>query len=384
MARLPLEVLACAGQFLAGLMSPACGGRRDAAEHPAGAGTSPIHLSFDLILRKYQCRETGWSAAGKTRRGRAPGDVECRIVELRHIRYFLAVAEQLNFREAAQQLHIAQPPLSRQIQQLEADLGVKLFVRDKRHVELTRAGQAFLEEARKLLVRAAHAVAAARRPEGGSTATVKVGIASGLGGTVSQVVFEFRQRSPAIEIECHDIFSSFQNDALHSHEIDVGFLRPPIDRVALDCELLYEEGFVVVVPKSHRLAKRRTVRMRDIADEPLIVFSRNYSNSLYDKILGLYSRRGLTPRLMFMNVEPHDEAGAIMVASGKAIFMGAGAFVNRSQSGIELASVPLKEPEAKIEVYAAWRKDENSPGVGKFLDCVRSTLRHRKPGSRVA
>jgi len=161
-------------------------------------------------------------------------------------------------------------------------------------------------------------------------------------------------------------------------------LRPPIDQEALNCELLYEEEFVVVLSKSHRLAKRKALRMRDIADEPLIVFGRNYSNTLYDKILGLYGRHGLTPRLITLAMEPHDEAGAITVASGRAIFVGAGAFVNRSQVGIELASIPLKEPEARIEVYAAWRKDEDSSAVGEFLDCVRSTLRPKKPGPRQA
>src|SRR5262249_28581304 len=153
------------------------------------------------------------------------------------------------------------------------------------------------------------------------------------------------------------VFSGFQSDALCRGEIDIGFMRPPIDQVALDCELLYEEGFVVIMPKFHRLAKRKAVRMHDIANEPLLVFSRNFSNSLYDKILALYSRHGLTPQLITTNMEPHDEAGAITVASGKAIFVGAGAFVNRSLAGIELVSVPLDEPEAKIEVYAAWRKD---------------------------
>ena len=295
-------------------------------------------------------------------------------MELRHIRYFIAVAEYLNFRKAAQRLHIAQPPLSRQIRQLEETLGVELFVRDKRRVELTKAGHAFLEEARKLMVQAGHAVEAARHAHRGDTGIVKVGIASGLGGVVSQVVFEFRKRWPGTEVECRDIFSNFQNDSLCKRDIDVGFLRPPLDRVALDCELLYEEDFVVILPKSHRLAKRRALRMHDIADEPLIIFDRTFSSGLYDKILGLYSRHGLTPRLIPTHVEAHEEAGAIMVASGKAIFMGAGAIVNRTVAGIQLASVRLNEPEAKIEVYAAWRKDEASPAVNGFLDCVRATL----------
>jgi DNA-binding transcriptional LysR family regulator len=275
----------------------------------------------------------------KTRPLALATDVQCLPVELRHIRYFIAVAEYLSFRTAAQRLHIAQPPLSRQIRQLEEDLRVELFARDKRHVELTKAGHAFLEEARKLMVQVGHAVETARIAQRGDLGIIRVGIASGLGGVVSQIFFEFRKRWPAIEVECRDIFSSFQSQALRKHEIDVGFLRPPLDQMALDCELLYEEEFVVILPKSHRLAKRRTLRIHDIEDEPLIIFDRNFSSGLYDKILSLYSRHGLTPRLIPTHIEAHEEAGAIMVASGKAIFMGAGAIVNRSVAGIELASL---------------------------------------------
>ena len=300
--------------------------------------------------------------------------MECGLIELRHVRYFLAVAESLNFSKAAHQLHIAQPPLSRQIRQLEEQLGVDLFTRDRHRVELTKAGRAFLQEARKLMVQMGHTIQAARQAQRGDAGIIRVGIASGLGGIVSQVVFEFRKRSPAIEVECRDIFSNFQSDALRKREIDVGFLRPPLDQTALDCELLYQEEFIVILSKFHPLAKRRSLRMRDVADQPLVLFDRNYSSGLYDKILGLYSRQGLTPRLIHTHVEAHEEAGAITVASGKAIFIGAGAIVNRSVAGIELASVHLNEPEAKIEVYAAWRQDETSSIVGGFLDCVRATF----------
>jgi DNA-binding transcriptional LysR family regulator len=296
-------------------------------------------------------------------------------VELRHVRYFIAVAEHLNFTKAAEQLHIAQPPLSRQIRQLEDDLGVVLLVRNKRRVELTKAGHAFLEQARKLIVQAGHATEAARHAQKGESGIVRIGLASGLGGVVSRVVFEHRRLRPAIDIECRDIFSSFQNEALCKGEIDAGFLRPPVDQMNLECELLFEEEFVVVLPKTHRLAKRRFLRLKEVADEPLIIFDRSFSSGLYDKILGLYSKRGLTPHLMVTHVEAHEEAGAIMVASGKGIFMGAGAIVNRTVSGLELVSVRLNEPDAKIEVYVAWRKEEDSPVILEFLDSVRRVFR---------
>jgi DNA-binding transcriptional LysR family regulator len=296
-------------------------------------------------------------------------------VELRHVRYFIAVAEHLNFRKAAEQLHITQPPLSRQIRQLEEDLGVALLVRNKQRVELTKAGHAFLEQARKLIVQAGRATEAARHAQKGESGIVRIGLASGLGAVVSKVVFEHRKRSPAVEIECKDIFSTLQNEALHKGEIDVGFLRPPVDQVNLECELLFEEEFVVVLPKTHRLAKRRILRLKEVADEPLIIFDRSFSTGLYDKILGLFSKQGFTPHLMVTHVEAHEEAGAVMIASGKGIFLGAGATVNRSVSGLELASVRLNEPDAKIEVYAAWRKGEESAVILDFLASVRRAFR---------
>jgi len=295
-------------------------------------------------------------------------------VELRHVRYFIAVAEYLSFRKAAQQLHIAQPPLSRQIRQLEEYLGVTLFIRDKRRVELTKAGQAFLEEAKKLIVQAGHAAEAARHAQEGESGIVRIGIASGLGGVVSKVIFDHRKRFPTIDIECKDIFSSFQPEALCKGEIDIGFLRPPVDQLNLDCELLFEEEFVVVLPRTHRLAHRKLLKLKDIADEPLIIFDRNLSSGLYDKILSLYSRHGLTPHLIMTRVEAHEEAGAIMVASGRAIFLGAGAIVSRSVSGLDLVSVKLDEPEARIEVYAAWRRNEKSAPILAFLHSMRRVL----------
>jgi len=297
-------------------------------------------------------------------------------VELRHIRYFLAVAEYLNFSKAAQELHIAQPPLSRQIRQLEDDLGVALFVRNKRRVVLTKAGRVFLDEARKLVVQAGHATEAARHAQKGESGFVRVGIASGLGGVVSRVVGDYFRHHPAVNVECKDVFSSNQSALLHKREIDVGFLRPPVDQVNLSCELLFEEEFTVVLPQKHPLARRKSVRLKEIADEPLIIFDRSFSSGLYDKILGLYSRQGLTPHFAVTHVEAHEEAGAIMVASGRDIYIGVGALVTRSVDGISLASVKLNEAEARIEVYMAWRRDEDSHAVLSFLNSTRRVFGH--------
>jgi DNA-binding transcriptional LysR family regulator len=296
-------------------------------------------------------------------------------VELRHVRYFIAVAECLNFSKAAQLLHIAQPPLSRQIRQLEEDLGVDLLLRNKRRVALTKEGQVFLEEARKLVVQAAYAMEAARRAQKAEPAIVRIGLPSRLGGVVSKAIFEHSKKFPAIDIESKNICSGLQNEALRNNEIDIGLLRPPIDLVHLDCELLFDEEFVVVLPRTHHLAKRKSLRLKDIADEPLIISDRRFSSWLYEKILGLYSKQGLTSHLTVADVESNEE-GASMVASGiaagKAVLLGAGVAPSRS---VDLVSVRLNEPEAKIELYLAWRKNEESTAVFSFLDSARRTFR---------
>jgi DNA-binding transcriptional LysR family regulator len=300
-----------------------------------------------------------------------PNRYKIRRVELRHVRYFIAVAECLNFSKAAQLLHIAQPPLSRQIRQLEEDLGVALFLRNKRRVVLTKEGQVFLDEAKKLIAQAGRAMEAARQAQNAESALVRIGIPSRLGGVISKAVIEHGKRFPAVDIECKDICSSLQNEALRKSEIDIGLFRPPIDQVHLDCELLVEEEFVVVLPRSHHLAKRKFLRLKDIAGEPLIIFDRSFSSWLYEKILGLYSKQGLASHLTVTHVESNEE-GAAMVASGKAILLRAGGVADHS---IGLVSVRLNEPEARIELYLAWRKNENSTAVFSFLDTARRTFR---------
>ena len=298
-------------------------------------------------------------------------------MEFRHVRYFLAVADSLNFSKAARQLHICQPPLSRQIRQLEDELGVELFARRKRRIELTYAGRIFLEEARKLAVQVEHAKEATQRARQGTSDILRIGMGAGLARALGSVIVEHHRRFRNIDIECKDMFSTPQNEALRTGEIDVGFLLPPVDQSCLSCELLFEEKFVVIMPKSHRLARRGTLKLQDIAGEPLILFDRKHSTGLYDKVLGLYASRGLLPLIAMTHVEAHEEAGAITLASGKGIFIGAGAVLRLSQSlaSLDLAMAQLDEPDAKIEVYMAWRNNEQCPAVLAFLDSVRRVVR---------
>jgi DNA-binding transcriptional LysR family regulator len=296
-------------------------------------------------------------------------------VEFRHLRYFIAVAELGNISKAAQQLHIAQPPLSRQIRQLEEEIGVELLLRNKRGVELTNAGVVFLARAQKLIAEADLASAEARNARNGISGVVRIGIASGLGGVARRVMDVHRRRFPAIEIQCKDVFSTPQNEALRKRDVDVGFMRPPVDAAELDSQPLFEEKFLVVLPRQHPLAKRHALRLRDVIAEPLIIFERRYSSGLYDAILELYRKRDLSPRLTITHTETHEEAGKVMVATGKGIFIGVGAMVNTSVLGVHLAAVPLNEPGAKFPVSIAWRKQETSLAVLEFVGSARKLFR---------
>ncbi len=266
---------------------------------------------------------------------------------------------------------MAQPPLSQQIHQLEEETGVQLFVRNKRRVELTNAGEVFLEEARKLLAQAEHAVDAARLAQRGETGLVKIGIASGLGEKVNQAVSEHLKRFPGTEIQCQDVVSTRQNEALRELKIDVGFLRPPIDLANLESKVLFEERFFVVLPREHPLAKRSELRLRDIANEPLLLFDRSVSSGVYDKGLELYRQAGIVPKVIATRTDPHEEAGIILVTSGKGIYLTVGAVVSHPVSGPKVSAVPLNEPGATIDVHVAWRKNEPSTAILAFVDSTR-------------
>jgi len=265
---------------------------------------------------------------------------------------------------------MAQPPLSRQIQQLEAELGAPLFLRDRRRVELTDAGRVLAEEARVLLNQAARAAEVVRLASKGKYGLVRVGIGSGLGSRVHRVLAFHSQRFPQVEVECQDIVSTRQNEALRERQIDVGFLRPPVDLSTLQSELLFEEQFQVFLSKCSPLAKKKKLKLRDLSNETLLLFDRNLSIGVYDKTLELYREAGISPRILFSPTAPYEEAGALLVAGGKGIYLGVGAIRQAASGRSEIAALPLDEPRAKVEVHVAWRKLETSGAVLEFLNSV--------------
>jgi len=293
-------------------------------------------------------------------------------MELRHLRYFLAVAEELNFTKAARRLAITQPLLSRQVRDLEREIGAQLFDRNSSRVFLTEAGSRFLSEARVVLQHAAQAVEAARQVHAGAAGTLRLGIAKGLGDVVSRIMSGYLRTFPAVEIDVKDIASGFQSEAFDDRKIDVGFMRPPIGNPQLRSRLLFQQRLSVVLRKTSPLAKRARIRLRDIAAENLLMIDRRISPGFDDKTLELYRDAGISPKVIPTETMPYDEAGAILVASGKGIYIAVGENPYYPSFADRLTARLLDEPTAVMPVHVVWRKNERARLVLEFVKCAEN------------
>jgi DNA-binding transcriptional LysR family regulator len=297
-------------------------------------------------------------------------------MELRQLRYFIAVAERLSYSKAAQELHVSISPLSRQIRQLEDEFDVRLFDRDRRRVALTDAGALFLQDAKLLISQTARVADRLRQAKKGEAGAARVGIALHLADKVSSMVVEHAKRYPAVDIQCDSIFSTLQNAALVEGKIDIGFLRPPVDTVRLNCEFLYEERLIAMMSRANPLAKRKMLRVKELANETLFLPDASVGGGLLKRTLELFAKAGVSPRISPLTADPlsHGEVHKVLLAANKGIFIIADEASTRAENGSVAVAVPLDDPDARIDVYVAWRKSEKSPTVLAILETARTVL----------
>jgi DNA-binding transcriptional LysR family regulator len=290
-------------------------------------------------------------------------------VDLRRFEYFVAVAEELHFGRAAERLHVAQPPLSRQIQRLEAEFGVRLFERDRHGVELTEAGAALLPEARCTLVAANRAREAARRAARGESGVLDVGFfASVAASMLPQLTRGYSADHPRVELRLHDMSSGEQLRALREGRIDVGLMMRPSAAPDLNVETIKVEPAVLVMPDDHPLAQSATVSLSDLEDESFALFPRESSPDLHDRLVTLCQRAGFTPRIA--QEATHMATIVSLVAAGVGVSVMPASI---SQMGrADVAYVPLADPSVHMWIAMAWKRGELPPALPAFLERIRA------------
>jgi DNA-binding transcriptional LysR family regulator len=290
-------------------------------------------------------------------------------VELRHLKYFCAVAEHQGFSRSARELHVSQSAISEQISDLEREVGIPLLIRGQQKTTLTLSGEIFLREAKRVLAAADHAIETARRAARGEIGTLTVGFFNGgTGADVPEIIKTFRRLHPDVRVSVADMVPGLQSTALTNGSLDVGFTRPletPFDQL-LHSELLYLDPLVAVFPRDHPRAGG-SLDLRTLAREQFVLVARESSPSLYGKILALCSEAGFSPRVV--STAPAWASVALLVEAGEGVAI----LPSNLQHGASknLAFCPLTNPGAAIGLTMAWSPQREGPVLKAFLNLVR-------------
>lgn len=282
-------------------------------------------------------------------------------IELRHLRYFIAVAEELHFGRAALLLNISQPPLSQQIQILEHEIGARLFARTNRSVQLTAAGQQFLQDARLVLQQVDQAADKAARLHRGDEGEIRIGFTSSAPfiTAVSDALFTFRQRFPAVHIQMQEINTRQQLAPIGDGRLDLGVMRNTLLPETLDHQLLLREPMYALVHRAHRLAGRPQIALSDLAQEPFVFFDPQVGTALYGEILGLLGRYDIQPNIAQEVGEAMTIIGLVSTGLGVSILPASFRRVRLS----DVVWIPLVEQDARSEVWLVWSRQREIPAV---------------------
>lgn len=300
-------------------------------------------------------------------------------MDLRHLRYFVTVAEERNIGRAANRLHISQPPLTRQIQQLEEELGVLLFTRTPRGMELTAAGEQLLTEARHIRALVEQATERTQRAGQGRLGRLDVAIfGSAILEVIPRLLERFCSAYPDVKVVLHSLNKHEQIEALRQRRINVGFNRMLAPLPDLASELVVTESLLLALSEGHPLAGEPTVSFRALAAHPLVLFPTGGRPSFIDKVVGLCQQAGFEPRIA-------QEVGDVVTAIA-LVARGFGAcLVTESTAVLSLPGVvyrPLTDlPEsARVDLSCIFRREDDAPALAAFLQVVREARQGRQAG----
>jgi DNA-binding transcriptional LysR family regulator len=289
-------------------------------------------------------------------------------MELRHLRYFTAVVKWKGYREASRRLHIAQPAISQAVRDLEEELALKLFSRAKRVAQLTPEGEVFHREALRTLAQAEAAVNAARRAATGQIGQLSLGfLGSATLAFLPELVRKYTTQFPAVRLTLQELTPVQQEAAFDKGEIDIGFTRALTieQNESFSSRCLYRDPLMAVLPRSRQIATKR-VRIADLAKESFILFHREGSPFLFDTITGVCKKAGFSPRVEF---EPNMMQTVLtLVEAEQGVAIAPACVGNLRSDGVQLYR--LQPDEVRVDLVAAWKKENQSVILGSFLDLV--------------
>lgn len=295
-------------------------------------------------------------------------------VELRHLRYFIAVADELHFGRAAERLGISQPPLSQQIRQLERDLGVQLLRRNNRRVDLTEAGRAFLVEARAVVERTREAIELVQRIAQGQTGELRIGFTAStpLSSRIPRTISAFRRARPDVHLQLEEMPTLQQIDALMDKRLHLGIVRPAPLPPMLEARALFSDPLVAVMPREHPLLARLPpggrLGLAALAGEPFVVFNRRAGTGIHDQIIALCIAANFSPHISQEAAEPSTIIG--LVSAGMGVSLLPASYEHINVEGV--AYVPLQEAGAESGIHMVQRRDEHSPLVEEFARMLQA------------
>ena len=302
-------------------------------------------------------------------------------MELRHLRYFTAVAEHLSFSEASRRIHVAQPSISQTVLDLEDELGVRLLFRDRRTVRLTAAGQTFRREALEVLRRNEQAVHLTKRASSGEIGQLRIGFfGSAVAAFLPALVQEYHRRFPDVELTLLELTNPQQLEAFDQGRLDIGFSRPlPAERSKeFHEELVYTDYLHLALPSGHpltqNLADDRTVSIKRLSAERFVLLARQAAPELYDEKLAFCRRAGnFSPQVV--NEPDRTSTVLLLVESGIGVSIVAGCVRHLVRAGGPVVFYPLQPPSAPVELRLTWRRGvPSSPTVEAFRGLVQSRL----------
>jgi DNA-binding transcriptional LysR family regulator len=296
------------------------------------------------------------------------------MIELRHLRYFVVVAEELHFSKAAVRLNMSQPPLSQQIKSLERDFGAELFRRNNRSVTLTQAGRDLYEQIVPWLNSLNLIAERVRRTSEGEEGQLSVGVTFSTSHLhLPRIISAFRDRYPNVSVRMREMTGERQVDALGKGLIDIGIMRLPVDESNLLIERLYDESLMAALPPGHHLASKRSLALIDLKSETFLEASHKSSSS-FESIEGVCEKAGFKPRTVNVSSNLNTALGLVAVGMGVALVP-----ASTRQSGPRNISYRPLRDSPRSTVAAVWRRGDDSSVIKLFVNLARSIAGEPKP-----